>query len=254
LSQGNTCSFYNCNNIASEYCPDCQARLCLDHKLLHGHIRTGLKLVNLVIRIKDDSTEDGQKDINYYNKAGSQIMETIRTFVPNLQFIAHSSHTNIITLSANRLREETSSLVKKILEIRDVDGLLNFPNYIGELRDAMNTHEFFKVITYSSTLIESYGKQILTKHFGGTNKEIGHEKIGGLSFDGTAILLYYCGKIDTELFKDINAVKKERNRLIHEMSNPDVIKLLSKERLESYEDLANNAIHSLSELMAKLND
>lgn len=179
-------------------------------------------------------------------------METIRSFVPNLQFIAHTNYTNIITLSADWAIEDLRPMVKRILEIREVDGLLNFPNYIEELKDAMKTHDFFKVITFSSTLIESYGKQILTKHFGGIDKEIGHERIGGLSFDGTTILLYYCGIIDKELFKDFNAVKKERNRLIHEMSNPDVIKLLSRERLESNDDLANKAISSVSELMKKL--
>ena len=35
----------------------------------------------------------------------------------------------------------------------------------------MEMHDFFKVVAYSSTLLESYGKQILIKHFGEKNRQ-----------------------------------------------------------------------------------
>lgn len=242
-----------CNNIAAEKCPGCGGKkYCFDHVLLHGHIR-GSKLVSLVIRIKDDySTKHGQKDTNYYNRVGSQIMNEIRTFATNLLYLNHTSDTNIISLTANWAREDVRSMVNKILAIKEVDGWLKFPNYIEELEEAKETHDFFKVVALSSTLLESYGKQILTKYFGEKNKEIGNERILGLSFNGTVIMLCYCGIIDKELFRNINNLKKERNGIIHEMSNPDLIKLLSKERIETMEQLADKAIHSISELMEKL--
>jgi hypothetical protein len=252
--EGDKCSDPFCNNIATETCAGCEGkRYCSYHMQMHGHIMTGLKLVTLVIRIKDDdSTIDGQKDIDYYNRAGSQIMEEIKTFAVNVMEITHSIGTNVITLTANWPRDNLRNMVNRILKIKEVDGLLMFPKYMEELKDAMEMHDFFKVTVLSSTLLESYGKQILIKHFGETNKEIGRERISGLSFGATAIMLYYCGLIDKELFKNINDIKEKRNKLIHEMSNPTLIKLLSKERLEDMENLANKNIHSVSELEAKL--
>jgi hypothetical protein len=220
----------------------------------HGTIKHGLKIVNLVIRIKDDdSIRDGQKDINYYNRAGSQIMEEIRTFVPNLLQLVHTSHTNVITLSANWAREDLRPMVNRILQIREVDGLLRFPNYIEELKDAMEMHDFFKVVAYSSTLLESYGKQILIKHFGVKNQDRLRGRIHDLTFNATTVMLYSNGIIDKPLFEGIDDVRKERNSIIHEMSNPNLITLLSKGRLETMENISSKAIHSVSELMAKLN-
>ena len=220
----------------------------------HGTIKHGLKIVNLVIRIKDDdSIKDGQKDINYYNRAGSQIMEEIRTFAPNLLQLVHTSHTNVITLSANWAREDLRPMVNRILQIRKVDGLLRFPNYIEELKDAMEMHDFFKVVAYSSTLLESYGKQILIKHFGEKNQDRLRGRIHDLTFNATTVMLYSNGIIDKPLFEGIDDVRKERNSIIHEMSNPNLITLLSKGRLETMENIASKAIHSVSELMAKLN-
>jgi hypothetical protein len=254
--EGDKCSSAFCNNIATETCAGCEGKgYCSHHMQMHGHIITGLKLVNLVIRIKDDdSNQDGKKDINYYDRASSQIQQEIKKFAVNLMGITYSSGTNVITLSANWPRDNLRYMVNRILKIKEVDGLLMFPRYIEELKDAVEMHDFFKVTALSSTLLESYGKQILIKHFVETNKEIGHERIGGLSFDATAIMLYYCGIIDKDLFKNINDVKKKRNRFIHEMSNPALIKLLSKERLEDMENLANMTIHSVSELEAKLDE
>jgi hypothetical protein len=73
-------------------------------------------------------------------------MEEIKTFATNLLSLVHSSHTNVITLAANWPRENLRSMVNRILKIRYVDGVFTFPNYIEELKDAMEMHEFFKVV------------------------------------------------------------------------------------------------------------
>ena len=65
-------------------------------------------------------------------------------------------------------------------------------------------------------------------------------------------MLYSNGIIDKPLFEGIDDVRKEWNSIIHEMSNPNLITLLSKGRLETMENIASKAIHSVSELMAKL--
>jgi hypothetical protein len=112
-------------------------------------------LVSLVIRIKDDdSTKDGQKDINYYDRAGRQIMEEIKTFAVNIMTISRTINTNVITLSANWPRDNLRPMVNRILRLRDVDGAFTFPNYIEELKDAREMHDFFKVVAFSYTLLE----------------------------------------------------------------------------------------------------
>jgi hypothetical protein len=114
------CSNVWCNSEATETCAGCIGkRYCSHHMMMHGHIITGLKLVTLVIRIKDDdSTIDGQKDIDYYNRAGRQIMEEIKTFAVNVMEITHSIGTNVITLTANWPRDNLRNMVNRILKIR----------------------------------------------------------------------------------------------------------------------------------------
>lgn len=145
---------------------------------MHGHIITGLKLVSLVIRIKDDdSTKDGQKDINYYDRAGRQIMEEIKTFAVNIMTISRTINTNVITLSANWPRDNLRPMVNRILRLRDVDGAFTFPNYIEELKDAREMHDFFKVVAFSYTLLEPYGKQILIRYYEEKNHDRNHDRI-----------------------------------------------------------------------------
>jgi hypothetical protein len=136
------------------------------------------------------------------------------------------------------------------LKIREVDGLLTSTNYIKELKDAMEMHDFFKVVAFSSTLLESYGKQILIKHYKKENQDRKHNRIYALSFNATAIMLYSSGIIDKPLFDEIDYVRRERNKLIHRASDPNVV--LSMERVKTMEDLAHKAIHSVSELMSKI--
>jgi hypothetical protein len=128
--EGDKCSRPFCNNVATETCAGCEGkRPCSYHMQMHGHIITGLKLVSLVIRIKDDdSTKDGQKDINYYDRAGRQIMEEIKTFAVNIMTISRTINTNVITLSANWPRDNLRPMVNRILSLGDVDGAFTFPN------------------------------------------------------------------------------------------------------------------------------
>jgi hypothetical protein len=145
---------------------------------MHGHIITGLKLVSLVIRIKDDdSTKDGQKDINYYDRAGRQVTEEIKTFAVNIMTISRTINTNVITLSANWPRDNLRPMVNRILRLRDVDGAFTFPNYIEELKDAREMHDFFKVVAFSYTLLEPYGKQILIRYYEEKNHDRNHDRI-----------------------------------------------------------------------------
>ena len=51
----------------------------------------------------------------------------------------------------------------------------------------------------------------------------------------------------------MNYVRKRRNKFIHRTSDPNLITVLSMKRVKTMEDLANKAIHSVSELMAKIN-
>jgi hypothetical protein len=197
----------------------------------------------LTILIKDpESTKDRQKVIEYYNKAHSHIEQEIRKFA-KLWTVSHTIGTNVLSITANWPREKTSSLVNRILKIRGVGGLLTFPNYIGELHDAMEMHDFFKVVAFSSTLLESYGKQILIKHFGDKNKDRDHDRIYNLDFNATAIMLYSSGIIDKPLFDEIDYVRRERNKFIHRASHPNLITILTMERVKTMEDLAHNAIH-----------
>jgi hypothetical protein len=64
-----------------------------------------------------------------------------------------------------------------------------FPNYIEELNDAMEMHDFF-IVAYSSTLLEYYGKQVLIKYYKKQNKDRDHSRIVELSFNATIIMLY----------------------------------------------------------------
>jgi hypothetical protein len=124
-------------------------------------------------------------------------------------------------------------MVNRISRFRGVDGLIAFPNYIEELKDALEMHDFFKVVAFSSTLLESYGKQILIKYFVKKHHDRDHHRIYNLNFNSTAIMLYSSGIIDKPLFDEIDYVKKRRNKIIHSTSDPNRITVLSKERVKT---------------------
>jgi hypothetical protein len=251
LNQGDTCSSVWCNNIATEICPGCGgAKYCSDHMWKHGHTGRGLKSVSLVILIKrHGSIQDMQKATDYYDKAFIRIEQKLKTFA-SFRYITHIHGTNVIYLSTNLEREKLRSLVNRILRIREVDGLITSTNYIEELKDAMEMHDFFKVVAFSSTLLESYGKQILIKHYENENQDRKHNRIYNLSFNATAIMLYSSGIIDKSLFDKIDYVRRERNKFIHRASEPNLV--LSMERVRNMEDLAHKAIHCVSKLMSKI--
>jgi hypothetical protein len=216
---------------------------------MHRHV--GSKSLDLIILIKhDDSIKDMQKAIDYYDNAFIPIKRKIETFA-EFRYIHHVHGTNVIYLSTNSEREKRRSLVNRILKVKEVDRLVTSTNYIEELKDAMEMHDFYKVVAFSSTLLETYGKQILIKYYENENQDRNHDRIYNLTFSATEIMLYSSGIIDKLLFDEIDYVRRKRNKFIHRASDPNLV--LSVERVKTMEDLANKAIHSVSELMVKMN-
>jgi hypothetical protein len=207
--------------------------------------------INLIIFIKhDDSIKDRQKIINYYNNAYNLIEEKIKTFA-NFQTITHTQGTNVVSLSANWKRENLRPFIKRILKIREVDSLFAFPNYREELNDAIEMGDFFKVVAFASTLLESYGKEILIKYYETKYKDRDHHRIYDLSFYATTTMLYSSGIIDKALFDEINYVRKGRNKLIHKTYDLNLPSVLSTKEVKNMENLAHIAIHSASKLIVK---
>jgi hypothetical protein len=208
--------------------------------------------VNLIIFIEpEDSAKRRKKIIDDYNRSAERIMNEIKTFT-DIQTLTYSSGTNVISLSADSKREHLKFLTNKILKIRGISNLLMFPDRIEELRDALEMHDFFKVLAYSSTLLESYGKQILIGHYNTKkgDKDRINEKIRRLSFNATVMMLYYNKIIDKPLFDDIDHVREERNIFIHKMY--DQSDVLWMKKVKTMEGLSRKAIHSVSALRAKV--
>jgi hypothetical protein len=180
-------------------------------------------------------------------------MEEIKR-IPDVHTLTYTHGTNVISLSADWKKEHSKVLTNKILKIRGINNLVMFPDRIEELRDALETHDFFKVLAYSSSLLESYGKQILIKYYNdkkqNKDKEMINDRIRKLSFSATITMLYCNEIIDKPLFDDMEYVRVERNNLIHRIYYHS--DLLSMEKVKTMEGLAHKAIHSVSRLRAKI--
>ena len=209
--------------------------------------------VNLIIFIKaEDSDRYREEIIDYYNTTANQIMKDIKEFA-DIHTLIYTNNSNVISLSANWKRERLKFLTNKILKITGINNLLIFPDHIEELNDALEVHDFFKVVAYSSTLLEAYGKQILIRHYEKQNRSRDHSRIGGLNFNATTIMLYSSGIIDKSLFENINDIRRSRNNeFIHRTHAQSI--LLSMKKVEEMEDIAKKAIRSVSDLKAKCED
>jgi hypothetical protein len=95
--------------------------------------------------------------------------------------------------------------------------------------------------------------QILIKHNKKENQDREHNRIYGLSFNATAIMLYSSGIIDKPLLDEIDYVRRERNKFIHILHDPN-LNVLSMREVKAMEYLAHKAIRCVSKLMAKNNE
>lgn len=136
-----------------------------------------------------------------------------------------------------------------------IDSLFVVPDYVQELKDALEMHDFFKVLAFSSTLMESYGKQILIKYYRIRNKRT-DQRIQDLNLNATLIMLYSNRIISKLLFEDMDYIRRERNNFVHAL-NPEIIAVLTRSKVKTAEDLAHKAIRSIFELIkihSKYND
>jgi hypothetical protein len=79
---------------------------------------------------------------------------------------------------------------------------------IGEVSRAKKDRDYFKAISYSCTVFEYYGKQILLWHFKNIGTPVGKKKLKDLSPHSIIDLLYNHRIIDETTYNKILEVKK----------------------------------------------
>jgi hypothetical protein len=87
---------------------------------------------------------------------------------------------------------------------------------IGEVNRAKNNKDYFKAISFSCTVFEYYGKQILVWHFKNIGTPVGKKKLKELSLHSIVVLLYTHKIIDETTYNKILEVKAIRNDFVHD--------------------------------------
>lgn len=201
----------------------------------------------VTVLINIDSSLTGGQQIDEIKFRAFKVMDDIKS-IPNFKYdaIAYTTGTNTITLNVTLSNQEIDWYSQQIKKIDHVLYVLNFIDPVYELREAKRIHDYFKVLAYSSTLLEYYGKELILEHFEKIDKKLSHEKIQVLSLNAIAINLYSNGIIDENLFNNINEVRKKRNNFIH---IKDENKTISYEEIQKIENLSSNSIDAVSKLI-----
>ena len=158
---------------------------------------------------------------------------------------SHTNGSNVLTLHVTWSSQEFMYYSKKIRSLPIVANIINYPDYVEELKVAHEMHDFFKVLAYSATLLEHYGKIILLLHQCIT-LESEMKQIQELTFECTMYNLNGNNLIDDDLYKDITSVRNSRNKLIH----PDIIDMqITELDINEIQNASSRSIEILSSLL-----
>lgn len=90
------------------------------------------------------------------------------------------------------------------------------PDHLREVSDAIEEHEYFKAFVLCVSLYESFGKNILIRHFKTNKLTLNPKKIYKLTMNSVIMLLYTHRIINEGVYSDMIDVSKVRNDLTHE--------------------------------------
>jgi len=139
--------------------------------------------------------------------------------------ISHINGTNAVKVFL-KSPIELPNAVAKIKEIPNISQYYTQPDHLKEVSDAIENHEFFKAFTLCSSLYESFGTNILIKHFK-ENLSLNSDKLEKLGVVGVIIMLYTHRLIAEGTYSDMISVNSLRNDLVH-----DYLVSLSSEKIQ----------------------
>lgn len=154
----------------------------------------------LLNRFGKDWNEQMQKTIAELNKTG--LFNTI----------SHTQNTNAVIASL-KSPSELLNAVAKINKIPNVS-FVTIPPYLKEVSVAIENHEFFKAFTLCCSLYESFGTNILIKHFKG-RLSLNSKKLEKLGVHAIIIMPYTHGFITEGIYSEMLSVNSVRNDLVH---------------------------------------
>lgn len=188
-------------------------------------------------------------------------------------------NTRIFTRETNSINAsaewEESEITKKIEEIRNIDHVIDV-NYnkhvtrlipetltlsenvsfvaikdpVGEINRAQSEQDYFKAISYSCSVFEYYGKQILLWYFKKNDTPVDVDRVGRFTLEYTILMLYTHKIIDGSTKIKIFQVTKMRRKFIHE----DYSIRLSSEQIEEAKKITPVALESVKSLKAIYNN
>jgi len=175
-----------------------------------------------------------------YNKRAEKLMNELRN--KGLLEVSHISDTNVLTLKF-KSRYELESILPKIRKIRDISLYYTQPDYLKEVSDAIEYHEFFKAFTLCNSLYESFGKNILIIHIK-EHLSLKSKHLEKLGIQGVILLLYTHGLIKEGTYSDMLSVNSVRNHLTHRF----LPSIMSEEILKEINENIPKIMRSLTKL------
>ena len=147
---------------------------------------------------------------------------------------------NVTTLNYNKRVKR--SILEPSVKVSDVISYTIIKDPIGEINRAQSEQDYFKAISYSCTVFEYYGKQILVWYFKKNNTPVSKDRLERFSLESTIIMLYTHKIIDDNIKTKILEVTGLRNRFIHE----DYAIRLSSEQIKEAKRITLVALQSLN--------
>jgi hypothetical protein len=200
----------------------------------------------IIILINDDSSLIRNEKTHEVEVRALKVMNDIKS-ISDLKYhgIIYTNGTNEISLDVTWSYEEIEFFSEQFRKINNVLHVFCLLNPIYELKEAEKLHDYFKVLAYSSTLIELYGKEMLNLHLKSTGiKEV--NEIQDLHFGEVIDNIHGQGLIDDDLSDEIKDIKDQRNEFIHPLIVKNNITYANIQRIE---ELSSKAIEVVSKLI-----
>jgi hypothetical protein len=147
---------------------------------------------------------------------------------------------NVIKVDYNK--RVNRSIIEPTVQVLETVSNTTIKDPIGEVNRARTEQDYFKAISYSSTVFEYYGKQILVWHFKKNNTPVSKEKLETFSLVATIISLYTHKIIDDGTKIKLLKVTHLRNKFIHQ----DYAVRLSSDQIIESKRTTDVALESLN--------
>jgi len=130
--------------------------------------------------------------------------------------IQNFSDYSLESLSCGHSSRAYSRTIAENVAVSDTASWVIIKDPIGEIKEAKDKKDYYKLFSYACSVFEYYGRQILVWQFNKNNTPVSKDKLQHITLETIIVMLYTHKIIDQPTYTKIIEVKNFRNDFIHE--------------------------------------